>query len=146
MIRLAAAFLLTATPAYSEEDVNCLAMNIYHESRGEDVIGQVAVAHVTLNRMNHEYFPDSICDVVYEHRQFSWTQDGLSDYPHDHQSWIESIDIAMLVLNNEVEDPTNGALFYHANWVNPSWARHHNIEMALEHGVHVFYHWNGSWN
>ena len=32
----------------------CLALNIYHEARGEPIVGQEAVAYVTINRMHHE--------------------------------------------------------------------------------------------
>ena len=101
---------------------------------------------MTLNRVDHDYFPDSVCDVVYDSGQFSWTQDGRPDTTNDRQSWIESLDVALLVLDNEVEDPTDGALFYHANWVNPSWSRHHSMNEVLNHGAHIFYHWSGSWN
>lgn len=129
---------------YSEEEINCLALNVYHESRGEDYTGRIAVAYTTMNRVEHDYFPDSICGVVWEDNQFSWTNDGRSDAANNQQSWIESLDVAHLVLQNEVDDPTNGALFYHATYINrPSWTE--TLDIALEHGIHVFYHWDGNW-
>ena len=73
---LAAAVISIAmlgTPSVDPEQHECLALNVYHEARGEVIEGQIAVAHVTLNRVNHSYFPETICDVVYQNRQFSWT-------------------------------------------------------------------------
>ena len=34
-----------------QEEVACLAINIYHEARGESSEGKIAVAFVTLNRV-----------------------------------------------------------------------------------------------
>ena len=80
-----------------ERDLDCLARNIYWEARSESFEGMVAVAQVTLNRVKHKSFPDSICGVVYQgptrpswkdgtvyhpvkHRcQFSWYCDGKPD-------------------------------------------------------------------
>lgn len=127
-----------------DQSINCMAMNVYHEARGEDIIGMAAVAHVTLNRVEHNYFPDNICDVVWDDGQFSWTQDGRSDATNNHRLWIESINVAMMVIEGEIEDPTEGALFYHANYIEPPfWVD--NMEIALDHGIHIFYHWDGFW-
>ena len=52
-------------------DIECLAMNIYHVARGVPVVGQIAVAQVTMNRVEHNYFPDTVCTVVWEEDQFS---------------------------------------------------------------------------
>ena len=45
--------------------VECLAKNIYHEARGEPANGKQAVAHVVLNRVNRNDFPNTICAVGY---------------------------------------------------------------------------------
>jgi hypothetical protein len=60
----------------SEDDLFCMVHNVYHESRGESVLGQAAVAYVTLNRVRSPAYPDSVCDVVWQKGQFSWTEDG----------------------------------------------------------------------
>ena len=47
-----------------------LALNVYHEARGEDAVAQRAVAHVTLNRAR-ERGHMNIRQVVLEPAQFS---------------------------------------------------------------------------
>jgi len=66
------------TVTYTEinKEIKCLADNIYFEARNESVKGQVAVASVTKNRVKSKHYPNTICKVVWEHRQFSWTLDG----------------------------------------------------------------------
>jgi len=127
-----------------EKELECLALNIYHESRGEPVIGQIAVAQVTMNRVNHEYFPDTVCGVVWQDRQFSWTHDGYSDTPGDKDLYERALNIAGTVISGQEDDPTAGALFYHADRVNPSWNR--KMDFYTQISVHKFYHWDGDWN
>lgn len=127
-----------------ENELECLALNIYHEARGESTMGQIAVAQVTINRVNHKYFPDTVCDVVWQDYQFSWTHDNISDTPGDQQLYDKALNIAETVMSGQEDDPTAGALFYHADWVNPSWAR--KMDFYTQIGVHKFYHWDGNWN
>ncbi|HEX6319959.1 MAG TPA: cell wall hydrolase, partial [Burkholderiales bacterium] len=108
----------------------CLSLNIYHEARGEPDAGQVAVAYVTLNRARVKNM--SVCDVVVEPHQFSWTTGGVmmrmngwSLMPHmvptDLRALRKAVQIAQLAMSGKVEDPTQGALFYHADYVSPYW-------------------------
>lgn len=131
---------LNATPP-SAEDVRCLALNIYHEARGEPVIGQVAVAAVTLNRVASDRFPNTVCGVVKQSWrgtcQFSWACDGRSDHPREAEAWTRAQRLARAALYNPGWDPTNGAMWYHANWVRPSWR--HEFEPTTKIGVHQFY-------
>ena len=114
----------------------CLALNVYHEARSESIEGQIAVAQVTVNRVQHEYFPDTICDVVWDRYQFSWTHDGLSDRATETDAWKDAMLVAQAVLSNRVEDNTNGSLFYHADYVNPGWP---NMKTTAKIGRHIFY-------
>lgn len=133
-----------ATEVDSDE-LRCLAMNIYHESRGESIVGQRAVAFVTLNRMEHSHFPDTICDVVWQTSQFSWTSDGLSDSMNESDARERAERIARNVLSGVVEeDPTNGSLFFHTTNIRPSWAS--RVDYSTTIGVHHFYTWDGNWN
>lgn len=127
-----------------QDQLECLAMNIYHESRGEEVLGQIAVGQVTMNRVEHEWFPDSVCEVVWQNKQFSWTHDGLADAPTDSKAWSRAKSIAETVYAGEEDDPTEGSLFYHAEWVNPSWTK--KMDFHSQIGVHKFYQWDGNWN
>lgn len=127
------------------EDIECLAHNIYHEARGEEEIGQIAVAYVTMNRVEHWYFPDSVCDVVWEPGQFSWTRDGRSDAMYDEERAEFALDVAVRVYYQIENDPVQGALFYHATYINaPSWTRQMNLVDRI--GIHKFYTWDGEWN
>lgn len=125
--------------AVSAEEMRCLALNIYFESRGEPEEGQMAVAHVTLNRVQNSRFPDTICDVVYQPRQFSWTHVRRSHYPANRNAWRRAKRIAQTALDWHTvgEDFSEGALFFHADYVNPYWVAH--FEKTVQIGRHIFY-------
>jgi len=131
-------------------EMHCLATNIYHEARGESIAGKVAVGNVTLNRVNHIKYPNTICDVVYQARlrenwrgklvprlhkcQFSWYCDGKSDIiylktskgiviNHNIVAWEQSLAVATAMIKNEMYDPTFGAThYYNDKLADPSWA------------------------
>lgn len=121
------------------EEKRCLALNIYFESRGEPEEGQMAVAHVTLNRVRSNRFPNSICDVVYQPRQFSWTHLRKSHIPRNKTAWKRAKDIAAIAIRWHLvgEDFSDGALFFHADYVQPYWAEH--FEQTVQIGRHIFY-------
>lgn len=128
------------------DNIECLAMNVYHESRGEDLQGQYAVAHVTMNRVNHSYFPDDVCLVVWDDHQFSWTNDGRSDNPSNEDSFHLAKKVAIKVYFGEHHDNTNGSLFYHTTSVDPDWNDHESLTQSVQLGDHIFYNWTGTWN
>jgi N-acetylmuramoyl-L-alanine amidase len=107
----------------SEKELGCLVENVYHEARGEDDLGQAAVAHVTLNRVKSPFYPNSVCDVVWQPGQFSWTQDGKSDRMMDPRAIQKAVDIALAVTRGKIKDPTGGSMHYFAHKrVKPAWA------------------------
>jgi len=114
---------------YSEKQIKCLAQNIYHEARGEPYEGQLAVAYVTLNRTNDPYFHGTICEVVYEKKQFSWTahQPAISEP----KAWKQSQLVATiaLILYDAGKDNTNGALYFDGK----------KRKNAIRIGKHTFY-------
>jgi N-acetylmuramoyl-L-alanine amidase len=113
-----------ATRDLSENDLFCMVQNLYHESRGESVLGQAAVAYVTLNRVRSPAYPDSVCDVVWQPGQFSWTEDGRSDRMTELDAIGKAVDIALAVSRGKIKDPTGGALhFYAHDKVNPYWSK-----------------------
>ncbi|WP_462321016.1 cell wall hydrolase [Halochromatium sp.] len=126
-----------------DEDLHCLALNIYHEARSEPLTGQIAVAQVTLNRVASEAFPESVCDVVKQggqkrnRCQFSWWCDGKSDHPTEEKAWRKSLDLGRQILAEQSPDPTNGALYYHATYVSPKWSR--SFQRTAQIGRHLFY-------
>lgn len=129
---------------FSEEDRLCLQQNIYFEARNISDLSMRAVAWVTLNRVDSEQYPDNICDVVWQRRQFSWTHDGKSDTPSnnvlDQRAWQRAERITNLVLRNYLmgrESVVGGAMYYHATSVSPSWAR--QMEQVAQIDNHIFY-------
>ena len=126
------------------ENLRCLALNIYHEARGEPLQGKIAVAHVVLNRVAATGFPGDVCEVIKQggerrrHRcQFSWWCDGRSDQPRDLAAWRESLLVALLIRRGATDDPTEGALWYHADSVQPYWSK--IFKKHLKIGKHIFY-------
>ena len=112
-------------PEYGDEEM-CLALNIYHEGRGEDVKGQEMIALVTLNRVKSPRWRDTICGVVYQAEQFSWTLEkpymDLST-EGERKSYRRAIDIARRAVRGELIDTSMGAdHYYNPHKVTPSWA------------------------
>jgi hypothetical protein len=125
-------------------DLTCLALTIYHEARGETEAGKLAVAHVVMNRARDKRFPHTVCEVVYQHAgagnrgcEFSWTCDAVSDKPMNTGSWQDSVRIAHAVYWRQTKDPSNGAMWYHADYVTPAWAAAFGTAQQL--GRHLFY-------
>jgi len=105
-----------------EDEVKCMADNIYHEARNQSIDGMYAVGYVVMNRVNHSDFPRRIdgviaskqqrtntnaCEVIYDGKlskwnnaplkykcQFSWYCDGKSDKIKDNRAMIVAIAIA----------------------------------------------------
>jgi N-acetylmuramoyl-L-alanine amidase len=69
--------------------------------------------------------------------QFSWWCDGKPDDPKEQKAWKRSLEIGRRVLADEVPDPTDGALYYHTDYVSPKWSRH--FERTTRIGRHLFY-------
>lgn len=140
----------------SDEDRICLAKNIFFEGRNQSTLGQVSIGWVTLNRMESDRFPDTICGVVKQGRkddagnmirhkcQFSWYCDGKSDIIPDNvveqRAWEDAQLIADVVLFDwarEKASPVKGATFYHADYVSPYWAPEFTKVVQID--THIFY-------
>jgi len=119
----------------------CLALNIYHEARSENMTGKYAVAHVVMNRVASSKFPDTVCAVVKQSNargcQFSWWCDGKSDTPYNKDEWAMAQLIAEDVITGVSDDITHGAEFYHADYVSPYWAGLFTETVTI--GSHIFY-------
>lgn len=145
---------------YSSADADCLAKNIYFEAGVESTAGKLAVANVTINRKLNVNYPNTICGVVQEgihyyndksehyvpvknRCQFSWYCDGRTDIPNEGKTWESSRALAITVLEShydeELIDITDGAIFYHANWMKkyPSWSKQKIIMASIDR--HIFY-------
>ena len=132
----------------SQEEIDCLAQNIYFESASEPKEGKIAVASVTLNRMNSKIYPDTICGVVNQKFkgtcQFSWRcdakamnkQKSLTRESNSLYNEIHELALYIFINQDKIKDVTRGALFYHADYVNPSWS---NMKTTRKIGRHIFY-------
>jgi len=127
------------TVMHNRTDIFCMAKNIYHEAAHESTLGKYAVAQVTVNRMNDPRFEKGICEVVLEPYQFSWANNHRIRWttPSGYR-WEESKKIArdVLVEGKRVHG-LDDALFYHADYVRPSWAR--AKKRLAQIGAHIFY-------
>lgn len=133
-----------------KSEIDCLAKNIFFEAAHESRKGKEAVAFVTLNRVNSGLFPQTICEVVKQKAsgvcQFSWycqEKEKRLSYSNvltdTHEKMYNEIrDLAIFVYANyeKLTDPTKGALFYHADYVNPNWR---NVIKTTTIGRHIFY-------
>ncbi len=127
-----------------QEELNCLAQNIYFEARNEPDLGKFAVANVVMNRVNDYRYPETVCKVVRQggkarlHKcQFSWYCDGNSNEPRRGRAWREANAMAFLVYFGFVKDQTGGALWYHADYVSPRWRK--AFVKGPKFGLHIFY-------
>ena len=120
------------------KDMKCLALNIFHEARGEPISGQIAVAQVTMNRVAHKNWPNDVCSVVYQYKQFSWTSVISNKIPHESTAWTTAQSIAKTVYTDKEDDFVQGAVFYHADYVEPDWD-YSKITMVAKIGTHIFY-------
>ena len=140
-----------------DKEVTCMAKNIFFEAAIESTAGKLAVAHVTLNRVDSKHFPSTVCEVVYEgphytaangemypvrdRCQFSWYCDGKGDDPREgSRLWEDSQELAKYVLlrQEELPDITDGALHYHANYIGaPKWAKKKKVTTKID--THIFY-------
>lgn len=126
----------TARPVFSERDLNCLAEAIYHEARGESVKGQAAVAEVVLNRVDSDKFASSVCGVVNQPSQFSYTIGGKKPI-RNKSAYLRARDIARAALAGAPRVLTGGATYFHTPAVSPSWS--HRFQRTAKIGQHIFY-------
>lgn len=132
------AFSQTMTCSPNSSSYDCLVCNCYHETRGENLEGKIAVAKTVLSRAQSNAFPDSVCRVVYQPSQFSWTFDSYGNNinarePGDRQALRD----CRAASDTAIDEGANGLLyFYNPRKVTPSWAR--RMTSCGRVGNHVF--------
>lgn len=127
------------------KQLECLTKNIYWEAASEPFEGKVAVAQVTMNRVDNGRFGKDVCGVVYQRNvimekivcQFSWVCSGVSKVKPVYPAlYKESEEVAKKVLLENFRLPSmKDALYYHADYVNPSWGK----PKVGKIGAHIFY-------
>lgn len=99
----------------------------------------MAIAEVILNRTADPQWPNTICGVVNQTRQFSFTHDGKSDDPTKYiepRAWATAqliAEEALLGLN--LIGLTS--VFYHTVNVTPFWLEYMHLDGQI--GDHLFY-------
>ena len=158
--------VMVEAPEDKSASIKCLAMNMYHEARGQGSAGLLGVSSVVMNRVRDKRFPNTICGVIYQgptreswktrqtsdpndakfypiknRCQFSWYCDGRSDEPKDKKTYKRILTIAKSIVYNDINfiDITDGATFYHADYVKPAWAKVKTRTTRI--GNHIFYRW-----
>jgi len=142
------ALAVTATSSYAEqlssEALYCLQQNVFFEARNQGIMGKTAVAWVTLNRVKSSKYPDDICSVVFQNKQFSWTHDGKSDTPSDNvieqKAWEMSGLVARVAYDywsEDFEGPIEQSVMFHADYVDPYWKS--SYTKVAQIGDHIFY-------
>lgn len=141
--------MILSEDPYRKEQIECLAKNIYFEARGEPVVGQIAVAQVTMNRVRSEKFPNDVCSVIYQAYlnsngvpklnkcQFSWYCDGKPEVIDDDEAFRKIELLAENLYDNDFIDLTEGAEYYHTRKVNPAWSKKFYKTVAIND--HIFY-------
>ncbi|MGQ4878606.1 cell wall hydrolase [Billgrantia sp. LNSP4103-1] len=121
-----------------DNPLGCLSRTLYWEAKGKTEAEKEAVANVVLNRLEHEAHPDTICEVVTEGSeqgacQFSWWCDGRTDEVTEEDAFDTARKVARRALNQELDDRTQGARFFHDRSVMPGWSQEFRQTGETEH-------------
>jgi spore germination cell wall hydrolase CwlJ-like protein len=131
-----AAAVAAQSAVIDDDELNCVAIGVYYESKGEPLAGQLAVADVILNRANSGRFPASACGVLTQRSQFSFVKGGrLPDVDTSRPAWKTAVAIARIARDELWKSPAKGALFFHARRVSPNWGKTRVASL----GNHIFY-------
>ena len=119
-------------------DMRCLAQAVYFEARGEPLAGQLAVARVVINRAASGLYPADYCSVVAQPKQFSFVRGGRIPQANEgSQEWLRAKAIAQIAHQDLWECEADDALYFHATYVHPGWARRKTEVARID--THVFY-------
>ena len=117
-------------------ELECLAVGIYYESKGEPLIGQLAVGEVIANRAASPKFPSSYCGVLFQRSQFSFIRGKkLPSVPRSSKHWKTAVAVAKIVDQDLKDSAADKALFFHAKRVSPRW----KLKRVASIGNHIFY-------
>lgn len=122
---------------YNAKQIQCVAAVVYHEARGESDWGQIAVAHVVMNRVRDKRWPNYACGVALQPHQFTGLPRKLT--VAEEQAWENAVDIAIGVVSGIIEDPTHGADHYYAPDLvgRPRWSK--DMLFVAGIGGHAFF-------
>jgi spore germination cell wall hydrolase CwlJ-like protein len=143
---------LTADLGTVRSEQQCLAEAIYFEARSEPSAGQLAVGRVILNRVDSPYYPDTVCDVVYQNAhmlnacQFSFACDGTTPQIKEPEAYAAAMLAAAKLASCDkdcrqdlsAKGGIEMSTHYHADYVSPWWSA--KLRRVGNVGRHVFYY------
>lgn len=132
----------------SPVDLHNMAVAILSEGRGESKLGQEAIAHVLANRHNlQKSVGATLADTVLQTSELSGMRPNdpnrieaqkLAD--QNAQSYQDALQVAKDALAGKTKDPTNGATFYYADYIDaPAWSKAKTFSKSATIGQHIFY-------
>ena len=158
MFLILVCLVILITPAYASEELNdneyterkCLVEAIYFEGRSEELIAQLAIANVIIERVRLPNYPNTVCKVVRQGRYykgnpirhkcaFSYWCDGKSERMYNKRAKETAIKVAAMAMNGILVEITLEATHYHTRAVSPYWSRHERITYLGSLGSHLFY-------
>jgi len=133
---------LPSSTSILDDEFICLSRTIYFEAGNQSYYGKIAVGSVVMNRVADTRYPNTICGVVKQHKQFSWYSDGKSDKPFEDAAWKDSVRAAKEVLcgcgkASGLFFDDAAVQYYHADYVNPKWAK--KMKRVAKIDNHIFY-------
>lgn len=126
----------TTAIAATDREIECLISAVHYEARGEPREGQIAVVEVVLARRDSHRWPSTACGVIAQKSQFSFVRRGhIPSVPAAKEERYR--DLVLDILNGEAKSSAQGATFFHATYVKPSWR--HKLRKVSQIGRHLFY-------
>ena len=121
------------------QEQDCLASAVYFEARGESLEGHLAVAEVVMNRAASGRYPATICGVVEQPWQFSFVNrtGRIPNANRDSAAWSRAVAIARIAQDGVTDQLSSDCLWYHADYVAPSWGR--RLNRVTKIGLHIYY-------
>lgn len=129
--------LASAEEYYKSDELYWLSKIISAESRGEPLLGQIAVGNVVLNRMRSSDYPNTIYGVIFDRKygvQFSPVKDGSIYMPPTYSSVMA----AKICL--EGISVSDGILFFMQPRISTSSWILNNRKYAFTIGNHYFFY------
>lgn len=128
--------VLSHSKPLTSKEYSLLALTIFHEARGESSLAQQAVLEVVLNRTSST---KSVKDVILAPYQFSFTMVfGWFAIPAEElYNYVQLVKKYEKNIRNGKRVLPAGTKYYHAHYVNPSWAG--KMTHVASVGNHMFY-------
>lgn len=120
----------------SYDEFKCMVCNCMREAAGEPYEGKKLVGLVVKSRVEDSRWPNDICGVIYQYKQFSWTNDGGARHPLPRTS-TQGLRECVAATQETISAPGNGMDHYHADYVSPKWAK--RCQRVAKVGRHIFY-------